>query len=113
MGELEVQFRDDTLVWTEDGIVRLADILGRPVEKSLWAIKWALGDAHNGISFHKNHKIAVEFAKVQMDSQPETPARLVPVSDWLYDKVQKCHYYWTDLKTFAEAKTYGGPKWNH
>lgn len=113
MGELEVQFSNDTPVWTENGVVRFADILGRPVELSLWAIKWRLDGRPNGISFHKSHRVAVAFAAVQIDSQPETPARLVTVSDWLYNKVQECDYYWTNLHSFEEAETYEGPKWNH
>ena len=113
MGEIEVQFRNDTLVLTENGVERLDVLLGRPVEKSLWAIKWRLNGVPNGISFHKSHRIAVAVAEVQIDSKPETPARLVTVSEWLYKKVEKCQYYWTNLNSFEEAVYYKGETWSH
>lgn len=113
MSIVEIEFNNKTRVLTENGVEFLVDLLGRPVELSLWALKWTLNGVPNGISFHKSHKVAKAFAAAQIDSVPESPARLVEVSDWLYNKVQKCQYYWTNMNDFEEAKTYGGEKWNH
>lgn len=109
MSTLYLEVTDDTLVATERGVVRLRDILHRSVEPSLWAICWRFGgNIRNGISFHRSHKEARDFAHAQVDNQPDGPARLVKVSQWLADKVNEEKYYWTNLSTFEEAETYEG-----
>ena len=113
MPEIQIEFTDDTLVLTEDGVERLADILKRPVSKSLWAIKWKFGKIPNGISFHQSHKSAKKFADLQIDSIPDGPARLVDVSEHIYSCVEKSEYCWTNLQSFDDAKTYEGETWNH
>lgn len=113
MPQLEIEFTNNTLVVTEQGVERLEDILHRPVSQCLWAIKWVYGALPNGISFHRSHKLAKSFAAMQIDSKPEGCARLVDVSAYLYDCVQKHGYCWTNLTSFAEAETYEGESWNH
>jgi hypothetical protein len=110
---LEIEFTNNTLVMTENGVERLTDILHRPVENCLWAIKWCFKGYPNGISFHKSHKHAKDFADVQIDSQPAGPARLVNVSDNIYQCVQKHGYCWTNLLEFEEAQTYKEDTWKH
>lgn len=110
-----LEVTDDTLVATERGIMRLADILHRPVDPSLWAICWNYANTPNGISFHRSHKEAKEFVQAMHIplSKPSGPARLVKVSQYLADKVNDEGYCWTNLATFEEAETYGGIKCNH
>ena len=113
MARIEFEFTDETLVLTEQGVERLQDILRRPVMPCLWAIKWRFKDRPNGISFHKSHDLARKFAALQLDSEPDGPARLVDVSQYIYDCVEEFEYCWTSLRCFEEAKTYEGEKWNH
>lgn len=113
MTSLQIEFTDDTLVLTEQGVERLTDILRRPVSPCLWAIKWKFRGEPNGISFHKSHQLAKKFAKLQIDSEPDGPARLVDVSSYIYNCVQEQEWCWTNLSCFSEALTYEGEKWNH
>ena len=106
---IEIEFTDNTLVATQSGVMRLTDLIRRPIEKSLWAVQWQFRGVPNGISFHCSHKGARDFARMQMDSVVTGPARLVVVSDWLYDNVQQHEYCWTNLTSFEEAKEYTGP----
>ena len=108
MKKLQIEFTNETLVMTGRGVQRLADILHRPVQNCLWAIKWCKDGGPNGISFHKSHKSAKDFADKQIDSIPHGPARLVDVSKNIYECVQKNDYCWTKLSDFAEAETYEG-----
>lgn len=113
MSNLVIEFTNEALVVTENGVERLVDILHRPVDPSLWAIKWCFKGHPNGISFHKSHKVAKAFAQAQIDSQPDGPARLVNVSPWLYENVQEHDYCWTNIDSFDEAVTYQGPVCSH
>jgi len=110
---LYIQFTDNTYVATERGIERLVDILHRPVAPCLWAIKWTVEGKPNGISFHKSHGHARKFAELQIDSEPDGPARLVNVSDHIYNCVEEHEYCWTDLSSFDEARSYQGKTWTH
>lgn len=111
--ELEIEFTDKTYVMTERGVERLTDLLHRPVKPCLWAIKWKFNGTPNGISFHRSHKHAKGFASVQIDSEPDGPARLVDVSQSIMDCVEKNGYCWTNLTSFDEALTYEGEVWKH
>lgn len=113
MPNVQIEFSDDTLVLTEHGVERLADLLHRPVLSSLWAVKWCFGNTPNGISFHKSHKSVKQFVDQQIDSVPQGPARLVNVSKHIYDCVNKNGYCWTNLNCFSEAETYEGETWKH
>ena len=113
MRNVYIEFTDDTLVHTEQGVERLADLLHRPVTQCLWAICWQFKGYPNGISFHPSHSEAKKFAEMQIDSQPSGPARLVDVSDYLCNCVNEHGYCWTNLTCFDEAMTYGGEQWNH
>lgn len=113
MRELEIEFTDDTLIMTDKGLERLSDLLRRPITPSLWAIKWCYKGQANGISFHRSHKDARAFAEMQIDSEPNGPARLVDVSNWLVNSVKEHDYCWTNLNSFNEAATYGGPECRH
>ena len=113
MPGLQIEFTDDTLVYTEQGIERLATLLERPVSQCLWAVKWKFRDIPNGISFHKSHKSAKLFSESQIDSSPEGPARLVDVSDFIYKYVASHDYCLTNLKSFEEAATFKGDVCNH
>jgi hypothetical protein len=104
-----LEVTDDTLVSTEHGVMRLRDILNRPVETSLWAICWRHGVTRNGISFHRTHKEAKTFAdRHSRICTPDGPTRLVKVSEWLADKVNAEGFVWTNLSTFEDAMTYEG-----
>jgi hypothetical protein len=113
MPELQIEFTNDTLISTVQGVERLETLLRRSVHPCLWAIKWCFQNRPNGISFHKSHKMAKKFAEQQIDSVPDGPARLVDVSDYIYECTQKHGYCWTNIGDFSEAKTYEGEKWNH
>ena len=115
MSEVYLEVTDNTLVATDRGVMRLAEILHRPVEPSLWAICWNYENTHNGITFHRSHKSARQFV-LDMDvpeCKPNGPARLVRVSQYLVDKVEQDGFCWTNLSTFEDAQTYGGPECSH
>jgi hypothetical protein len=111
--DLFIEFTDDALVITENGLERLADLLHRPVEPCLWAIAWSYKGIQNGISFHRSHREAKQFAELQIDSKPIGPARLVDVSEWLFGNVKEYGYCWTNLSNFSQAKEYEGPVCKH
>lgn len=111
--DLYIEFNDSTWVKTERGAEKLVDLLHRPVTQCLWAIKWCFQGKPNGISFHKSHGLAKKFAEQQIDSKPDGPARLVDVSDHIYNCVQAREYCWTNLSNFEQAKTYTGEEWIH
>lgn len=113
MSRLEIEFTNETLVMTERGIERLQDLLHRPVDPALWAVKWSHKGNFNGISFHRSHGEVKDFVEKQIDSVPYGPARLIDVSPWLLDNVNTHGYCWTNLTEFEEAKTYGGPGCKH
>lgn len=113
MADMYIEFTDETLVLTEKGVEKLATLLHRPVNPALWAIKWEFDGKPNGISFHRSHKEAKQFAEVQLDSKPESHARLVDVSEWLLKYVKEYGYCWTNLNSFSEALTYRGLACNH
>lgn len=111
MVKLDLEFTDNTLVYTQEGVELLTDLLKRSVEPCLWAIKWRYRDKVEGISFHGSHKLARKFSETTCDSIPDGPTRLVNVSNYLSKKAQKDGYVWTNLKDFEDAKTYEGEIW--
>ncbi|RZK44055.1 MAG: hypothetical protein EOO61_04480 [Hymenobacter sp.] len=113
MKDLLIEFSDNTLVATDQGVQRLATLLDRHVFPCLWAVRWKFGALPNGISFHASHKAAKDFVNMQIDSEPDGPARLVDVSDHIMQCVNKNGYCWTNLTEFSEAKTYEGETWKH
>ena len=113
MRNVYIEFTDNTLVQTDQGVQKLTDLLHRPVNQCLWAICWKFKGFHNGISFHPSHAEAKKFAEMQIDSYPAGPARLVDVSDFLCDCVNEHGFCWTNLTSFDEAMTYEGEKCSH
>jgi hypothetical protein len=107
MPNMQIEFTNDTLVLTSQGVERLEDILHRPVIPCLWAIKWQRGFQPNGISFHKAHRAARDFAEQQIDSTPNGCSRLVNVSKHIMKEVEENGFYWTNLSDFEQAETYG------
>jgi hypothetical protein len=113
MPGLQIEVNDNSLIATDQGVQRLSDLLHRQVHPCLWAIKWKYEGINNGISFHKSHAAAKKFAEMQIDSEPDGPARLVDVSQHIMDCVTKNGYCWTNLNCFSEAVTYEGETWKH
>jgi len=106
---MHVEFTDDTLVATERGIEKLRDILHRPVEPCLWAVKWP-----SCMSFHATHKDVKKFVDVQVHCVPQGPARLVDVSASILAAVIEDGYVVTDLTEFDQALTHEVHKpWKH
>ncbi len=115
VSDMYLEVTDDTLIATDKGVMRLSDLLHRPVDPSLWAICWNYASIQNGISFHRSHKDARDFilAMDNPECKPNGPARLVKVSQYLADKVRREGFCWTNLSTFDEATTYEEIKCSH
>lgn len=103
MPHLEFEFSNDTLVVGPRGVERLCDLLHREVKPCVWAIKWKNPDR---ISFHKSHKHLHDFVALQLDSEAESPARLVNVSEYIYQCVEEEDYCVVNLSDFSEAEKY-------
>lgn len=102
--EMYLEFTNDTWVMTDNGLVKLRDLLSRDVDHVLWAVSWDTGN----ITFHPNHSSIREFVKLQVGASTVGPARLVSVSQYIFDAVATKGFLCTPLKSFEEAADYDG-----
>ena len=98
------------LIYTDEGKKLInAALLGL---NHLWAVPWAKQGKRDGITFHTCYRSAQNYiAKHHMrtagrEGYPSDKARLVPVSDWVFNWVSENGDFWAPIDYMSEAETF-------